>query len=148
MFTLLLSVFPKLTKLFFMCRSLCLLCFSQVLFLLFLGVGFEFNLISFWGCLKFILHAFVYFIRSLRPSRMRSSRLFTYPLTELLETRQTSYCGSFYSYCHVGVNAILEKVIQVNERFLPTLGSLWRMIGFLGKILSCFLRSPFSPLFG
>jgi hypothetical protein len=40
--------------------------------------------------LKFISHAFVCFIRSFKPSKMGSRRVFIYPLTELFEIQQMS----------------------------------------------------------
>jgi hypothetical protein len=40
--------------------------------------------------LRLILHALVCFIGSFEPSRMSLSRLFTYPLTELLKIQLTS----------------------------------------------------------
>jgi hypothetical protein len=88
--TLLLASFPKLARLFYLCRCPPLLCFSLVLFLLFLGVGFGLSLIPFWGCLSLISCALVYFIGSLEPSSTKSNKLFIYPLTELLETRWTN----------------------------------------------------------
>ncbi len=90
MLTLLLTSFPKLTMLFFLCKRLSLLCFSLVLFLLLLGVGFGLSLIPFWGCLNLVLHAFVCFIKTLEPSKTRLGGLFAYPLTELPETRRTN----------------------------------------------------------
>jgi hypothetical protein len=86
-FILLLASFSRLTRLFYFCRGPFLLCFSLILFLLLLGIGFGLNLTPFWGYLIFVLCAFIWFIRSFKSSEMRSSGLFAYPLTELLETR-------------------------------------------------------------
>jgi hypothetical protein len=88
--TFLLTSFLELAKLFYLCRCPPLLCFSLVLFLLLIRVGFGLNLTPLLGYLSFILCAFVCFIKSLEPSRMRSSKLFTNPLIELLETQQIS----------------------------------------------------------
>jgi hypothetical protein len=59
---LLLASFPRLTMLFFLCMCLPFMWFSLYLFLLFLGVGFEFNLAPFWGCLKFVSCALLVFV--------------------------------------------------------------------------------------
>jgi len=88
------------------------------------GVSFELNLASFWGCLSLISRALDYFIGSFKPSKTRSNRLLAYPLIELLEI----------SCCHVGVCAILEEVVQINDMFLPILGGLWWAIGLLFKM--------------
>jgi hypothetical protein len=87
MFTLLLALFPRLVKLFYLCKCPPFLCLSLVLFLLFFGVSFGLNLAPFWGCLSLVLCAFVCFIGSFEPSRI-SSKFFAYPLTELFKTRQ------------------------------------------------------------
>ncbi len=117
-FTLLLASFPRLIMFFYLCKCPPLLCFSLVLFLLFLGVGFGISLASFWGYLSFVSHAFICFIKSLEPFRMRLGRLFAYLWTELFKTRGTNYHGYFSSYCHIGVYAIINTVIQVNEKFM------------------------------
>ncbi len=75
------TLFIGLAKLFYLCRCPSLLCFSLVLFLLFLGVGFRLSLASSWGCLSLVLHVFICFIRSLEMSRTKLGRFFTYPLT-------------------------------------------------------------------
>jgi hypothetical protein len=85
------------------------------------------------GCLRFISCAFVYFLGSLKPFKTRSSKLFTYPLTELLEIQWMNKHGSFSSYCFVGVCAILEEVIQVSKRFLLALWRSWWVINLLFK---------------
>ncbi len=74
-FTFLLTLFPKLAMLFYFCKCPFFLCFSFVLFLLLIGVGFKLNLIPFWGCLSFVLCAFVCFIGSFEPFRTRLSML-------------------------------------------------------------------------
>ncbi len=84
-FTLITASSLRLTKLFCLCKCLLLLCYNLVLSPLLLGVGFGLNLTSFWGCLKHVLCVFICFIRSFEPSRMRSSKLFAYPLIELLK---------------------------------------------------------------
>jgi hypothetical protein len=73
--------FPKLAKLLCLCKCLPLLCYTLILSLLLIGVQFGLNLVSFWGCLKLVLCAFICFIKSLKPSKTRSSRFFAYPLT-------------------------------------------------------------------
>jgi hypothetical protein len=78
MLTLLLALFPKLaklTKLFYLCRCLFVLCFSLVFFFLLFGVGFKLSLIPLWSC----------FIGFLEPSKKRSNKFFTYPLTKLFK---------------------------------------------------------------
>jgi hypothetical protein len=92
---------------------------------LLLGVGFELNIVSFWGCLKFILHALMCVIVSFKPSRTKSGKLFAYPSIELLKIRWTNQHSSFFSCCHIGVYTIIEEVVQVSKRFLPTLKGLW-----------------------
>jgi hypothetical protein len=89
MFTLLLTLSLKLIRLFYLSRCP-LLCFSLILFFLLLGVVFKLSLTPFWGCLSFVLRALVCFIGSLKPSKTRLTRFFTYPLTELLEIRWMS----------------------------------------------------------
>ncbi len=102
--------------------------------------GFKFTLTSFWNCfMRIILRAFSCFIKSFEPSKMKFGRLFIYPLTKLLKIQWMNKHDSFFSCYHIGVCIILKKVVQVNERFMPALGGLWRAIGLLfKKILSCF----------
>ncbi len=116
---------PKLIKLLCLCRCLSFLCYTLVLSLLLLEVGFKPSLTSIWGCLKFILCALICFIGSFEPFKMKSNRLFTYLLIELLEIQRMNQYGSFSSCCHVSVCVIFEEVIQVNEKFLLTLRGLW-----------------------
>jgi hypothetical protein len=73
--------FSKLVKLFYFCKYFFVLCF-----ILLLGVSFKFKLVPFWGCLSFVLHAFVCFIGSFKLFRTKLSRLFVYPLIKLLDT--------------------------------------------------------------
>jgi hypothetical protein len=89
-FTLLLALFPRLARLFYLCRCPLFLCFSLVVFLWLLRVGFEFNLMPFWGYLSLVSHAFVCFIGSFEPSRTKLGRFFVYPMTKLLKTQRTS----------------------------------------------------------
>jgi hypothetical protein len=99
--------------------------------------------------LNLVSHAFVCFIRSLKPSRMRLGRFFIYPLTELLEIQQTNEHGSFSFCCHVGVCNILEEVVQVNERFLlVSRGFWWWLILFSIGVFTCLMCILFSPLMG
>jgi len=111
-FTFLLVSFPKLTKLFYLCKCPPLLCFSLVLFLMLLGVGFMLSLVPFWGCLSLILRAFVCFIRSFEPSRVRSDKLFTYPLIELFNGRV-----NMVPFPHV---ALLVFALYSRRLFKPT----------------------------
>ncbi len=90
MLILLLALFPRLVKLFFLCKRPPFLCFFLVLFFLLFGVGFKFSLTPFWGYLSFVSYAFVCFIGSLKPFRTRLDKLFIYPLTKLSETQETS----------------------------------------------------------
>lgn len=69
--TLLLALFPKLAKLFYFYKGLSLLCSSLVLFLQLIGIGFGLSLAPFWGCLSLVSCAFICFIGSFEPSRMR-----------------------------------------------------------------------------
>jgi hypothetical protein len=57
-FTFLLALFSKLTRLFYFCKGLPFLCFSLVLFLVLLGLGFRFSLVPFWG-VSFSTYSFV-----------------------------------------------------------------------------------------
>jgi hypothetical protein len=68
---------------------------------LFFGVGFGFSLVSFWVCLRLVSRAFICFIWSVEPFRMRLDNLFIYPLTELLEIRWTNQHCSFSLCCHI-----------------------------------------------
>jgi hypothetical protein len=85
-FTLLLAMFPRLAKLFYICRCPPFLCFSLILLFLLLVVGFRFILIPFWGSLNLVSRAHICFIGSFEPFKIRSNKLFTYPLTELFKT--------------------------------------------------------------
>jgi hypothetical protein len=88
-FTLRLASFPRLIKLFYFCKCPPFTCFSLFqFFFLFRVVGFRFDLVPFWGCLNLFSHALVCFIKSLKSSRMRLGKPFTYPLIELFKTRQ------------------------------------------------------------
>jgi hypothetical protein len=111
MFTLLLTLFPRLVRLFYLYRCPPFQCFSLVLFLLFIGVGFKFILIPFWGCLSLVLHAHICFIGSFEPSKTRLGKLFAYLLTKLFKTLQMNYHGFFSSCCPIGVCAIFKEVI-------------------------------------
>jgi len=73
------ALLPRLTRLSYLCKSLLHLCYTLVLFLLLFGVGFGLKLTSFWGCLRFISHAFTCFIRSFKSFKMKSDMLFIYP---------------------------------------------------------------------
>jgi hypothetical protein len=86
--------------------------------------------------LRHILHAFMCAIGSLKPSKTKSGKLFTYPLTKLLKIRWTNQHNSLSSCCHVGVYIIIEEVVQVSKRFLPASEGLWYAISLLFK------RSP------
>ncbi len=86
----LLASFPRLVRLFYLCSCLPFVCFSLVLFLLLIKVGFGFSLAPIWGHLNFDLRALICFIGTFKPSRMRLGRLFAYPLTELLKTQWMS----------------------------------------------------------
>jgi hypothetical protein len=147
--TFMVASFPRLAKLLCLCRCLPFLCYPLILSLLLFEVGFGLNLTSFWGCLWFISCAFDYSIGSFKPSRMVSSRFFTYFLTELFEIQWTNQHGSFFSCCHVGVCAILEEVVQISKRFMPALKGLCRTTNLLFKksiiVLQMFF---FSSLIG
>ncbi len=148
-FTLMPASFPKLAKLLCLYRCPLFLCYTLVLSLLLLGVGFRFSLTSFWGCLKPVSHAFICFIGSFKPSMMRSNRLLIYPLTELFKIWWMNHYGSFFSCCFVGVCVIPKEVIQISERFLPTLRGLWWATGFFFRKSSlCFSCSLFPSFIG
>jgi hypothetical protein len=125
MLTFMLTSSPKLTKMFCICKCFFLMCSTLVLSFLLFGVGFELNLASFWGYLKFILHALICVIGSLKPFMTKSNKLFIYPLTKLFKIWWTNQHNSFSSCCHVGVYTIIEEVVKVNKRFLLTLEGLW-----------------------
>jgi len=76
---------PKLTKLLCLCKCPSLpLCYTLVISPLLLGVGYGFNLISFWGLFeaRFMCpHLF----HNYEPSNTKSNKLFTYLLIKLLE---------------------------------------------------------------
>jgi len=84
-FTLMLASSPKLTVLFCFYKCLPPMCYTLVLSLLLIRIGFGLNLTSFWGCLRLILHALTCFIRSFEPFKTRSNKFFVYPLIKLLE---------------------------------------------------------------
>lgn len=71
---------PRLVKLFCLCRCFPPLCYILVLSPLFLRVGFKLSLTHF----RFfeVLCAFICFIKSFKPSRMKSNMHFAYPLVE------------------------------------------------------------------
>lgn len=95
MFTLLLASFPSELGHFYLCKHSPFMCFSLVLFLLFLGVGFEFNLAPFWGCLSLGLCAFICFIRSLKPSKT-VKQPFHLPLDQIVQD-STNELAWFFS---------------------------------------------------
>jgi hypothetical protein len=128
-----LASYPRLAMLLCLCRCLPFLCYTLVISPLFLGVSFGLSLVSLWGCLKIVLCAFVCFIGSLEPFKTNSSRFLTYLLTKLFEIRCMNQHGSFFSCCHVSVCIVFEEVIQINERFLPTLGGLWQATNLFFK---------------
>ncbi len=130
---------PRLPGLPYLCKCIPFMCYTLFLSFLFLGVGFRFNLPSFWGCLRLVSHALVCFIGSFKLFKTRSSRFFVYPLFELLEIQWMNQHGFFSSCCHIGVCVIFEEVIQVNERFLHALRGLWQMSSLF------FRRNPFMP---
>ncbi len=149
-FQLISTSFTMLAKLFYFCRCLPLLCFSLVLFLLFLGVGFKLNLAPSWGCLCLVSHAFICFIGSLEPSRMKSGRLFTYPLIKLFEIWRMSWHGSFSSCCFVDVCTIFERVVQVIKRFMFVSRGLRRATNLLFRrsLLVLHVRPVFHSSWG
>lgn len=104
MFTLMLALSLRLPMLPYLCRCLLFLCYTLVF-------GFGFNLISFRGCLRLVSHAFVCFIGYFELFKMRSNKLFVYPLLKLLEIQWTNKHGSFSSCCHIGVCIIFEEFI-------------------------------------
>lgn len=71
---------PKLARLLCLCTCVHFLCYILVLCPLLLKVGFVLNFISFWGSLRFISRAFDCFIGTFQPFKIRSGRLFAYPL--------------------------------------------------------------------
>jgi hypothetical protein len=109
--TLMLALSPRLARLFYLHKCLPFLCYTLVLSLLLLKVSFRPNLLSFWGCLRLILHALNCFIRSLEPSRMRSGKVCTYPSIEIFKIQWTNQHGSFSSCCDVGVCTIFKEVV-------------------------------------
>jgi hypothetical protein len=119
-FTLMLASFPKLIMLFCLYRCPPLMCYTLVLSLLLIGVGFGLSLISFWGCLRLILHALNCFIRSFEPFKTRSCMLFANPVIELLEIPWMNQHGSFFS-CYHGVCVIFEEVVRVNKKVFTRL---------------------------
>jgi hypothetical protein len=84
---LLLTLFPKLARLFSFCKCPPFLCFYLILFLLFIGVGFGFNLAPFWGCLNIVSCALVHSTRFFKSFKTRLGKLFVYPLIKLLKTQ-------------------------------------------------------------
>ncbi len=79
-------LFPRLAKLFCLCKCLPFLCYSLILSPLLLEAGFGLSLASFWGYLKFVSCALDYSIGSFEPSRTASSRFFTFFLIELFKS--------------------------------------------------------------
>ncbi len=130
MFTFMQALPPRLTRLPYLCKCFPHLCYTLILSLLFFGVGFGLNLISFWGCLRFVLRAFICFIRSFKPFKMKLGMLFIYPFTKLFKIQSMNQHGFFSSYCHIGVCILLKEVVQVSKRFLLPLRGSWRVIGF------------------
>ncbi len=110
MFTLLLASFPKRARSFYLCKHSPLMCFSLVLFLLLLGVGFGLNLTPFWGYLSLGLCAFIYFIGSLKPSKT-IKQPFHLPLDQIVHDPTNELAWFFSSYYPIGVCVLLEEVI-------------------------------------
>ncbi len=148
MLTFLLALFPKLAKLFFLWKQPPLLCFSLVIFLLLIGVGFGPNLVPSWGCLNLVSCAFICFIGSFEPFRTSSSRLFVNSLTKLSNTWWTSWHGTYSSCCCVSVCTIFEVVIHANGRFLLALRGFWRVTSLPFRSLHMPLVHPIFSTHG
>ncbi len=150
MFTLLLTSFPRLIKLFYFCRCPPFLCFSLILFLLLLQVGFKPNLTPWRGCLSFLLHVLICFIKSLEPSKMRLGRLFTYPLTKLLETHNGQI-----NMVPFPLIASLVFVLYLRRSFKSMKGFCLfhevygkQLVFSSERVFMCILCASFSPFMG
>lgn len=76
---------------------------------------------------------------------MTSSKFFAYPLTKLFKIQWMNQHGSFSSSCYINVCVILKEVVQVNEKILLALKSLWQTIGvFFQKESYCAIHAPCS----
>jgi hypothetical protein len=132
MFTLLLTSFPKLARLFYLCKHSPLLCFSLVLFFLFLGVIFEFSLIPFWGCLNLSWCAFICFIGSLEPSQT-VKQAFHLPFDQIAQdpTNKLAWCF-FLLLPHCCLHFIQRgrsshrEVFACLKRFMVVIGLLFQ----------------------
>jgi hypothetical protein len=107
----LLILFFKLARLFFICKCHPFLWFFLVLFLLLLGVGFQFNLAPFWGYLSFISCAFICFARTLKLSETMSTSFLLTPWLNCSKPDEWISINFFPSCYFVGVCIILKKVV-------------------------------------
>jgi hypothetical protein len=135
---------------FYLCKCLPLLCFSPVLFLLLIGVGFGLNLIPFWGCLSLVFCAFVYFIGSLKPSKMRSARLFVYtPWSNCLRFDRQINMVPFPLVALLLFVIYSRRLFRLMRSFysLREVNGRW-LVFFSRGVFMCPMCALFSPLMG
>jgi len=148
-FTLMLTLSPRLTRLLCFCRCLPLLWYTLVLSLLFLEVDFGLSLTSFWVCLKFILHAFICFIRSFEPFRMKSRRFFAYFLLNCPISNGRINMVPSLPLAMLLFTLYLKRSLRSKRGLFSSLEVYGgRLVFSLGEVLSCFTCSPFPLLFG
>jgi hypothetical protein len=135
---------------FYLCRCLPLLCFSLVLFLLLIGVGFGLNLVPFWGYLSLVFCAFVYFIGSLKPSRMKSTMLFVYtPWSNFLRLDRQVNMVPFPQVALLVFVIYSRRLFKLMRSFYSPqeVNGGW-LVFFSGGVFMCLMCTLFSPLMG
>jgi hypothetical protein len=141
MFAFLLTLFPRLTMLFYLYWCPPLLCFSLVPFFLFFEVGFEFRLTPFRGCLNLILCSFICYIRFLKPSRMRSGFSLTpWPNCSGLNKRN--------NMVHFPPFGPLAFVLYLKRFFKCSSHEVYgeRLVFSSKIVIMCLMCTSFSPL--
>jgi hypothetical protein len=141
-FTFLLTLFPRLTKLFFLYISL-------VLFFLLLRIGFGPNLTPFWGYLNLVLHALVCFIGSFKPSRRSRTSFLLTPWSNCLKPNARINMVLILLVARL-VFALYSKWLFRSTKGLCLPQEVYgRWLVFpLGGIFMCLMCAPFFSLMG
>jgi hypothetical protein len=98
--------------------------------------------------LNFVSHFFVCFIRSFKPSRTRSARLFTYPLNCSKRNERISLVH--FLLIAMLVFALYPKRLFRSMKGLCLLQEVYgkELVFSLGRVFTCLLGTSFSPLIG
>lgn len=145
-----LASFPKLARLFFLCKYPLFPCFSLVLFLLLLGVGFDLNLVPFWGYLSWVSRAFVCVSQEFlsHPGQGQTCFLLTLWLNCSKFDKQISMVP-FLPIAMLVFVLYLKRLFKLTKGFcLPQEVYGRRLIFSSRGVFTCFMCALFSPLMG